>query len=465
MTQQTQEKETSGPEGALPGDDAPPPEDMLPVAKTRGDVEELWDGDPDAPFEEKLARVNPVMLPTNVFADRLLDTSFPSGVRENDVFGHFEKGNYDPPGDESPQNDTSQDGDNLSPSPPKQDSAQASGPMDGESFPQGIRDQLPWPGRRVDIWADGQTMLLGQAADPAFQDTEEECLRRARLQDSPYRAAGLSKKEAEKAERRRINAQTGEDLPDFQKALPTEKGETITRIGFLCRRGRRPSREGLRVLFNRQVAGDCLEGYPDRTEVPEGKRGVLSAKKRAMDLVRHYVKMLSPSAERKGRVRFTKVPGEWHNPIQVHLEGHSRRPETTQKIEEALGGEDAPPETLIGLVSPEPPRKQMVRLWQKIPPQARVPGSSAGENSTKEDVPSEDAPSEDAPPEDTPSEEGGGAHPTGGDGSTEKSPERDPEVRTSEDTEKTSGNDGSEESDSYGKSPEGDGSGEQMKLF
>jgi hypothetical protein len=524
MTQQTQEKETSETEGAFPDDDAPPSEEMLPIAKTRGDVDELWDGDPDAPFEEKLARVNPIMLPANVFADRLLDTSFPSGVRENIVFGHFEEGDYDPPEDESPQNDTSQDGHNLSPSDPEQSSAQAGGAMEGESFPQarrrgpGIRGQLPWPGRRVDIWADGQTMLLGQAADPAFQDTEEECLRRARLQDSPYRAAGLSKEEAEKAERRRISAQTGGGLPDFEKALPTEKGETITRIGYLCRRGRRPSREGLRVLFNRQVAGDCLEDYPDRTEVPEGKRGVLSAKKRAMDLVRSYVKMLSPSAERKGRVRFTKVPGEWHNPIQVHLEGHSRRPETTQKIEEALGGQDAPPETLIGLVSPEPPRKQVVRLWQKIPAQVRVPGSSTTENPTTEDVPSEeeggghpkaseanasepndseegtapareerraeepagensepDAPapnvSEPAIDEGSRRREGPGgegfqdeksspgSRKTGGDGSIERSPAKDPEVRSSKDTEKSPGNDGSEES------PEGDGSGDQMKLF
>ena len=346
----------NGPDGAS--------RQAVPTVRTREDLDALFEkkagerkpssedrsnrrrsGTPED-FAGKLAEVNPIIEPTNCILGNPQETTLEDGARTETLFGHLSKGEYDPAEGE-----------------------------ENESLPSGLTPAMPWGGKEIGVWTDRHVMLFGRAAKKAFQNTREAQMRRARKKRSPYRKAGLSKAEAEAAEKRYIEGRKGYSLPGFDMVVPTEKGSEACMIGYRCWKGYAPPEESLQVLFDKQV-----------THERKKAEGVLAVARPKLGLAMRYVCAVSPGARRRGDLEF-RYAGNERSPglLEVHLRSGELQPETARAIEEDLG--ESPPETLFALISPLRPSSQEKGLWEKIPdalkespsPTAKTSSPSAGE--------------------------------------------------------------------------------------
>jgi hypothetical protein len=308
-------------------------------------------------FEEKLFETDPFIHPKSPFVDKVVEPRV-----DEDVFGAFES-KYEPPEGEEKK--------------------------DKSRLPWGVRPSIPWPGQKLDIWTDGKVAVIGRAAEIAFKRTREECMRRARLQGSPYRKAGLSRQEAAEEERNRIEHARWISPPDFESALPETPGERIERIGYVCR------------LFKDDWVYD--------REAPQGKfdgletlfrRGdqVVSAPARKVKLALQHVKAARPLAERRGVLEFRQGNEEetslWNgdesarrprkiSPIEIHIRGKSLRSETKKRIEEHAPNLSVP-DSLFGIVMPTVKgisREGRERMLQRVPEEYRTGSTSDGSTS------------------------------------------------------------------------------------
>ena len=335
------------------------PDQAVPTVRTREDLDTLFEeeageqrpGSEDrsnrcpsyAPedFAEKLAEVNAIIEPTNCILGKPQETTLADGARTETLFGHLSKGEYDPAANE-----------------------------EKESLPSGLTPAMPWGGKEIGVWTDRHVMLFGRAAKKAFKDTREAQMRRARKKRSPYRKAGLSKTEAEAAEKRYIDDRKRYSLPGFDMVVPTEKGSEACMIGYRCWKGYAPPEESLQVLFNKQV-----------THERKKAKGVLAVARPKLGLAMRYVCALSPGAWRRGDLEF-RYSGNKRSPglLEVHLRSAEVQPETARAIEEDIG--DTPPETLFALISPLRPSSQEKGLWEKIPDALKESPSPTGKASS-----------------------------------------------------------------------------------
>ena len=293
-----------------------------PVVKTRADIERCFEGDPNKSLKEKLYAIRPLVHPQNVFADEVCASPSIRAHAADKVFEAL-AGEYRPGDEDRP-----------------------------EKFPRprAMMD-IPWCGERVDAWSDGHMFLFGRAAEQAFADTRAESLRRARRKGSPYREAGLTEEEAEKAERRRIEKQQEKEIPDgFFAEMGARPKMRIRQVGYVCRDCVVDEFRGLNVVFDNHSEGT-----------------VASARKPLLELALGYICPLLPGAKRRGRLLLTQPEGEITKPIRIYLKGWSHPDETVAKIEGA-GPEGLDfPESLVGVVMPVTPSSETSGLWPKIP--------------------------------------------------------------------------------------------------
>ena len=339
----------SGPDGGQP----------VPTVRTREDLDILFEKkagerkpegerssnrcprDASEDFAGKLAEVNPIIEPTNCILGKPQETTLADGARTETLLGHLSKGEYETATGE-----------------------------EKESLPSGLTPAMPWGGKEMGVWTDRHVMLFGRAAKKAFRDTREAQLRRARKKRSPYRKVGLSKTEAEAAEKRYIEDRKEYSLPGFDMVVPTERGSEVRMIGFRCWKGAAPPEESLQVLFDQQV-----------THERKNAEGVLAVARPKLGLAMRYVCAVSPGARRRGDLEF-RYAGNERSPglLEVHLRSAKLQPETARAIEEDLG--DPPPETLFALISPLRPSSQEKGLWEKIPDALKESPSSTGKTSS-----------------------------------------------------------------------------------
>jgi hypothetical protein len=291
-------------------------------------------------FAGKLAEMNPIIEPTNCILGKPQETTLADGARTKTLFGHLSKGEYKPAAGE-----------------------------EKESLPSGVTPAMPWGGKEINVWTDRRVMLFGRAAKKAFQDTRDAQLRWARKKRSPYRKAGLSKTEAEAAEKRCIEDRKEYSLPGFDMVVPTDRGSEVRMIGFRCWKGAAPPEESLQALFDQQVAHER-----------KNAEGVLAVARPKLGLAMRYVCAVSPGARRRGDLEF-RYAGNESSPglLEVHLRSAELQPGTARAIEEDLG--DPPPETLFALISPLRPSSQEKGLWEKIPDALKESPSSTGKAS------------------------------------------------------------------------------------
>ena len=327
--------------------------DSLPVLQTIEDVKRRFNGkDEDCDLKETLHRVGGLISPGSSLQESLIDTAFRKVV-EPALFDHLSGRATHKTGEGTPQNSRA-------------------------CFPSSLRPGIPWPGARFPIWTDGRLMLLGEAADAAFKDTYEECVRQAQREDSPYRKAGLSEAEAAEAEGRRIDRQKDRRRRkrDFLgRALPAKKGEQVGCMGHLwdAEMGR------VQALFDKTVDRALIAPSPEKT--------VLWARADKLQLAVQYVESIAPGARRQGKLRFHHRGTAWSRPIEIHLSGHSLKEGLAQWLKETHPQGTVPPPSLVGLLMPTSPRAQDEKLWQKIPdrlksrvPQSSQPGKTDEEN-------------------------------------------------------------------------------------
>jgi len=307
--------------------------DSLPVLQTIEDVKRRFNGkDENCDLKETLHRVGGVISPGSNLQESLIDTAFRKVV-EPALFDHLSERATHKTGEGAPQNS-------------------------GACFPSSLRPGIPWPGARFPIWTDGKLMLLGEAADAAFKDTYEECVRQAQQEDSPYRKAGLSEAEAAEAEGRRIDRQKDRSKrkrDSLGRALPAKKGEQVCCMGHLCdaEMGR------VQALFDKRVDRALMAPGPEKA--------VLWARADKLELAVKYVESIAPGARRQGKLRFHHHGTAWSCPIEIHLSGHSLKEGLAQWLKETHPEGAAPPPSLVGLLMPTSPRAQDEKLWQRIP--------------------------------------------------------------------------------------------------
>ena len=308
--------------------------DSLPVLQTMEDVKRRFNGKGEnCDLKEALCRVGGLISPGSTLQESLIDTAFHEVV-EPAVFDHLSERATHKTGEGAPQNS-------------------------GACFPSSLRPSIPWPGARFPIWTDGKLMLLGEAADAAFKDTYEECVRQAQQEDSPYRKAGLSEAEAAETEGRRIDRQKDRrrrrKRDSLGRALPAKKGEQVGCLGHLWD----AEMGGVQALFDKRVDRDLMAPSPEKT--------VLWARADKLEMAVQYVESIAPGARRQGKLRFHHHGSAWSRPIEIHLGGHSLKEGLAQWLKETHPEGAAPPPSLVGLLMPTSPRAQDEKLWQKIP--------------------------------------------------------------------------------------------------
>jgi hypothetical protein len=180
-----------------------------------------------------------------------------------------------------------------------------------ESFPEEYRPGLPWTGEPMGLYSDGAVLLAGQAASAAFDWTRQIMVRKARRASSPYRKAGLSKEEAERAEKRRLR--TADRTPvTWGVALPVRgDGCRVRRVGIVTRT---PNGDGPVIVLKREN-GTTVPVDPDRWAT-----------------VMRFVKAVDPAADRAGRLQLVqRGQGDLNGPlgdasgeIEVHLDKEVR---------------------------------------------------------------------------------------------------------------------------------------------